>query len=103
MRLRRLLTPLLGAALLLSGCAASRRAAAEDEAFLRGGAPVAQKEGCRPFFISPMNDASEAVPNHSCWHRLWEVPAAIVIVPAAVVLIVGAGTAPIWVPILLAK
>lgn len=38
---------------------------------------------------------------HSCWHRLWEVPAALVVYPVVVVVLLGAVTAPIWVPLLL--
>ncbi len=38
---------------------------------------------------------------HSCWNRLWEVPAAAIFYPVAAAGIIGVITAPIWVPILL--
>ena len=53
---------------------------------------------CRPFFVSPsLWSDDERVAKHSCWHRLWEVPAALVTVPVAI----GIFTAPIWLPIIL--
>jgi hypothetical protein len=43
----------------------------------------------------------EANKRRSCWHRVWEVPTALVAYPTAVVVLVGLVTAPIWVPLLL--
>lgn len=55
---------------------------------------------CRPLFPSVDEEAQR---RHSCWNRLWEVPAALVVYPVAVVLLVGAVTAPVWVPIVLLR
>jgi hypothetical protein len=53
---------------------------------------------CRPLF--PSADG-ERGPQRSCWNRLWEVPAAVVLVPLAAVGVAAVVTAPIWVPLVL--
>ena len=55
---------------------------------------------CRPLFRTPNYDEREAGPRRSCWHRLWEVPAALIVYPVAVVVVLGIATAPIWVPVI---
>ena len=37
---------------------------------------------------------------HSCWHRVWEVPAAVVFYPSFAIVVIGVITSPIWVPLL---
>ena len=65
---------------------------------------VAPETGrCKPLFGALTMDARENDRRRSCWNRLWEVPTAIVAVPIAVGVIVGAATAPIWAPILLLR
>jgi hypothetical protein len=56
--------------------------------------------GCRPLFRTPTYDEHEAGPRRSCWNRVWEVPAALVAFPAAVILVLGVATAPVWVPLI---
>jgi hypothetical protein len=94
--------PVLIAALaaLFSACATTDPA---PRTYVGEGSPILASEtgGCKPVFISPHRDDPENVPRHSCWNRLWEVPAALVVVPLAIGVLVGAATAPIWVPILL--
>jgi hypothetical protein len=89
---------LLLAAVLAAGCAtAPPRPAAPA-----GQAPVAEDSGgCKPFFHDDMLKAWDAAPEerHSCWNRLWEIPAAIVVVPIALAVV----SAPIWVPIVLLR
>jgi hypothetical protein len=46
-------------------------------------------------------DSCEGERRRSCWNRLWEVPAAVVVVPVALGVVVGLATAPIWGPLLL--
>lgn len=58
---------------------------------------------CKPLFGGVTMDERENQRRRSCWNRLWEVPAALVAVPVAVAAIVGVGTAPIWVPIVLMR
>ena len=50
------------------------------------------------FDINNWNGSKSA--RRSCWNRVWEVPAAIVLYPALVVICVGVVTAPVWVPLL---
>jgi len=93
------LATLLACALLLGACASAGK---EREDFLGDDRPQsasAQSDtgSCRPFFISPSKDWGEGAPRHSCWNRLWEVPAALVAVPVALAVL----TAPVWVSILL--
>ncbi|MBI4061274.1 MAG: hypothetical protein HY403_07570 [Elusimicrobia bacterium] len=85
--------------LLLGACAT---AGTEREGFLDSERPrsLSSKNdtgSCRPFFVSPSLDWGEGAPRHSCWHRLWEVPTALVVVPVAL----GIMTSPIWVPLVL--
>lgn len=59
---------------------------------------------CRPLFPSTSGGLSNFTydePWHSCWHRFWEVPAALVVYPVIVGAVVGVVASPIWVPILL--
>ncbi|MEK7381684.1 MAG: hypothetical protein AAB262_00165 [Elusimicrobiota bacterium] len=53
---------------------------------------------CRPLFTL---EREEDARRRSCWNRLWEIPAAIAVYPAAAAILIGAGTAAIWVPLLL--
>lgn len=87
------------ALLLGAGCATLDK---EDQAFLESDRPhaVSSKNdtgSCKPWFVAPSRDWGEGAPRHSCWNRLWEVPAALVVAPVAIAL----ATTPIWVPILL--
>jgi len=87
--------------LLLGACASLEK---EDQAFLEGdrahsAASKNDTGSCKPWFVSPEKDWGQGAPRHSCWHRLWEVPAAIVVAPIAIAIV----TAPIWVPILVLK
>jgi hypothetical protein len=89
---------LLLAVVLASGCATApaRPAAPADQA------PAAEDAGgCRPFFRDDSLKIWDAAPEerHSCWNRLWEVPAAILVVPVALAVV----AAPIWVPIVLLR
>jgi hypothetical protein len=86
--------------LLLGACAG----ADIDKGFLDSERPAktsasADTGSCRPFFISPSLDWGAGAPRHSCWHRLWEIPVALVAVPLALAVM----TAPIWAPIVLLK
>jgi hypothetical protein len=82
-------------ALLLTGCAgAPRRNSPADPG---AAAAVSQSEGCLPLFRSGMED--QPPERRSCWHRLWEVPTALVVYPVAIGVIVGLATAPVWLPI----
>ena len=38
---------------------------------------------------------------HSCWHRVWEVPTAVVVYPVVAGFLVGLITSPVWGPMLL--
>lgn len=83
--------------LLLGGCASLDK---EDQAFLEGdrahSTSAKHDTGkCKPWFVSPDRDWGEGAPKHSCWHRLWEVPTAIVVAPLAIAFV----TAPVWVPL----
>lgn len=61
--------------------------------------PVAAETGrCRPLFTL---ERDENARRRSCLNRLWEVPAALVVYPAGAAIIIGVGTAAIWVPLLL--
>ena len=58
---------------------------------------------CRPLFPDTSGsfpDWSRSQRWHSCWNRIWEVPAAIVLYPAVVGVAVGVITSPIWVPLI---
>jgi len=55
---------------------------------------------CKPLLPFLIKDWEEEK-RHSCWHRVWEVPTAVVVYPTVAVVFVGVVTAPIWVPILL--
>jgi len=84
--------------LLLGACAG----ADTNTGFLDSERPVSAAPdtgSCRPFFIAPSLDWGAGAPKHSCWHRLWEVPVALVAVPVALAVL----TAPIWVPIVALK
>lgn len=111
----------LFAILILSGCAGSRTArkdmpaaAAARPAENADAAPRAGA-GCRPL-MTPLVEAfdpdrwgrfgeegwdPEEKKRHSCWNRVWEVPTAVVVYPAAVVILVGLVTSPVWLPLLL--
>lgn len=52
---------------------------------------------CRPLFTLKHE---EDVQRHSCWNRLWEVPAAVVVYPVGIAVVLGAATSGIWVPLL---
>lgn len=87
--------------LLLGACASLEK---ENEAFLEGDRPhsAASKHDtgkCKPWFVSPDRDWGQGAPKHSCWNRLWEVPAALIAAPIAIAIV----TAPIWVPIVVLK
>jgi hypothetical protein len=87
--------------LLLGACAS---ADTERGSFLDSDRPRAissEKDtgSCRPWFVNPGRDWGEGANKHSCWNLLWEVPAAIIAVPAALAFV----TAPIWVPIVLLR
>jgi hypothetical protein len=56
---------------------------------------------CKPLFGGVTMDSRENERRRSCWNRAWEVPAAIVVVPIAVGVILAGATAPIWVPLVL--
>ena len=61
--------------------------------------PLAAETGrCRPLFTLKHE---EDVQRHSCWNRLWEVPAAAVAYPVGIAVVLGACTSAIWVPLLL--
>ncbi len=87
--------------LLLGACASLSK---EDQSFLDGDRPHSTSSkndtgSCKPFFVSPSRDWGEGAPKHSCWHRLWEVPAALIAAPIALAIV----TAPVWVPIVVLK
>lgn len=66
------------------------------------GYPVAAETGrCRPLLRAPSIEGDQEPRRHSCWNRLWEVPAALVAYPVGAALIIGGCTAPIWIPLLL--
>jgi hypothetical protein len=56
---------------------------------------------CKPLFGALTMDDRENERRRSCWNRLWEVPAAVVVVPVAIGVLVGLATAPVWAPLLL--
>ena len=97
--------------LLLGGCAGSRAPRKDPPA---ASAPRAA-EGCRPL-MTPLVEAfdpdrwgrfgnegwdSGEKKRHSCWNRVWEVPTAVVVYPAAVIILIGLVTSPVWLPLLL--
>jgi len=87
----------MAAALILScACAGPQRRPIEDP-----GARAAYEasRGCKPLFALDRDEA----PRHSCWHRLWEVPAALVAYPVIAGAAIAVITSPIWAPILIAK
>ena len=102
MRFHRRSRPVLAAALaaLFCACATTEQA---PRTYVGEGSPNLASEtgGCKPIFISPYADEPENTPRHSCWNRVWEVPAALIVVPLAIGILVGAATAPIWVPLFL--
>ena len=55
---------------------------------------------CKPLFGALTMDARENERRRSCWNRLWEVPTAVVVVPVAIGVIVGAATSAIGAPLL---
>ncbi|MER3423300.1 MAG: hypothetical protein C4293_08785, partial [Nitrospiraceae bacterium] len=55
---------------------------------------------CRSLFAPFRNDWLENK-RHSCWHRIWEIPTAMVVYPSVVALAIGIVTAPLWGPLLL--
>lgn len=62
---------------------------------------VARDTGrCLPLFEAPGFDERDVRPRRSCWNRAWEVPVAVIAVPAVFLLAVGLISAPIWAPIL---
>jgi hypothetical protein len=90
----------LFALLLLGACAGAE----ERGGFLDSERPSkisaeADTGSCRPFFVTPSRDWGEGAAKHSCWNRLWEVPAAIIVAPIAIAIV----TAPIWAPIVLLR
>lgn len=88
-------------ALCLTGCATSGRRSAferdEDAAILQ-----ADEGACKPLLGYLELDRDEEK-RHSCWNRVWEVPAALVAYPVAGAVLLGAVTAPVWVPLILLK
>lgn len=94
-------TALLLSVLLLGACATTEQ---ERGSFLDSDRPhsvsaEADTGSCRPWFVSPSRDWGEGAARHSCWNRLWEVPAALIVAPIAIAIV----TAPIWVPIVILK
>lgn len=63
---------------------------------------VMPETGCKPLLRYLSFDRDEER-RRSCWHRLWEVPAAIVAYPAATVVLLGVVTSPVWVPLVVMK
>ena len=91
----------LAVALLLAGCAAGdERRAWGDPRAEPAAETAAATGGCRP--LLPSADWEEG-PKHSCWHRVWEVPAALVVYPVAFAIGAAVITAPIWGPVLLLR
>lgn len=86
---------LLAALLATSGCAGAgtHPPSPQDPG---AAAAVSQAEGCEPLLKTGLEDRPPE--RRSCWHRLWEVPAAIVIYPVAIAVVVGLSTAPLWLP-----
>ena len=99
----------LSLVLCLTGCAASRGKPKDAlQAPPAGGEAGAQEPAldeetgsCRPLlrYLTVEFDEDKDV-RHSCWNRVWEVPAAIVLYPTAAVILAGAVTSPIWVPLI---
>jgi len=58
---------------------------------------------CKPLFGAAAMNPRDDERRRSCWNRLWEVPAAVAMAPIAAGVLVGAATAPIWLPILLLR
>ena len=107
--------------LLLGGCAGSRAprkdppAASEASPEERAASAPRAAEGCRPL-MTPLVEAFDPdrwgrfgdegwdpgeKKRHSCWNRVWEVPTAVVVYPAAVIILIGLVTSPVWLPLLL--
>lgn len=61
---------------------------------------VAPETGCKPLLRYLSLDPDEES-RHSCWHRIWEVPSAIVAYPVVTIVLVGVITSPIWVPVIM--
>ena len=97
-------------AVLLGGCASSssRKASAASESKTEDSD---ESGGCKPLFPSDLSDWRSDLtgswragePRHSCWHRLWEVPAMAVVAPVAVGVFIGVVTSPIWMPLILLR
>lgn len=98
--------PAAAAALLvlLSACATAPGPVRKD--FLPGDAAGAEAAslkdpgGCRPLFMADPEEPRPDEGRRSCWNRLWEVPTALVVYPAVIVVLVGVATAPVWAPLL---
>jgi hypothetical protein len=88
----------LSCVLLFGGCASAEPKFLDDrmESSSSSAPRAADTGSCRPWFKDSLF-SDKRPPNHSCWNLLWEVPVALVAVPAAI----GFATAPIWLPILL--
>lgn len=61
---------------------------------------VPETETYRSLFAPFRNDWLEDK-RHWCWHRIWEIPTAVVVYPSVVALAIGIVTAPLWGPLLL--
>lgn len=90
--------------LLLGACATApgpvRKDFLEGETARAPAPPVKDAAGCRPLFLADPEEAAPDEARRSCWNRLWEVPAALVVYPTVILVLVGAATAPVWVPLL---
>lgn len=91
---------------LLSGCA-TPRASEKHDRYETTGSSEPEEEGCRPL-MDPLVHSFDFARweekglqrRHSCWHRLWEVPTAIVVYPVLAGAFIGLVTAPVWAPLL---
>jgi hypothetical protein len=96
----------LSLGLCLAGCASSgagRRDVFDERSGDFGAQPPAlraEADSCKPL-LRYLDLDPEENKRHSCWHRVWEVPAALVAYPAATAVLLGVVTAPVWVPLLL--
>lgn len=82
----------------LGACASAPRTPPPEDPGAR--IAVERAAGCRPVFTLEERDLA---PRRSCWHRAWEVPAAIVVYPAAAAIGLAIILSPIWAPILLTR
>lgn len=71
-----------------------------EEWDMKGYDVVPETGTCKSLFAALRNDWLEEK-RESCWHRVWEVPAAVVFYPGVAGIALAVITAPIWVPILL--